>query len=606
MSNYSKFKDRSPQETIRTIQEILGRAGIFTTVNSGISQYSGAFSNRVSIYPTDLGTNGKGTDELYACASGYAELMERMQNNLLALRMPRPRVSAHGEFREFPDEKVMSISELLEQNDPFFGHIFESLGYSDPFRKQHFISRMASLFEHRRDGMITCVPYADLSGDRIVYLPDYIVINVFGSNGMAAGNTIEEAMVQGMCEIYERYANTIVLKGEDVPPVIPSDELDKYSFSSLIDEIESDGRYRISVRDCSLGRGLPVVASVISDTETGRFGIKFGSHPSMPVAVERTLTEAFQGRNLEAITGSCSFGSGDQAVSYHNIPNIMKIGVGTYPAGLLSGRSEREYRPWTEWEGLDNQGFLSKMLGMAERDGLHILVRDNSHMGFPAVQIIVPGYSDMYQVCGTWERGLSTGARAAEAIGHFPDLTEGEEISLLRMIQFKEYSFFENSIQAISMRPFRDKALSSDRIAAFIALKREDFETAAHFLKKLLMHGREDGDAVYYNALSNYCRGRLCGLDSEAAVNLVSELFREDTASRVKEEVSDPEGILRRNFPSIRCFDCDSCTLRGEGCSNAAEEEVLIRIKDAMKDSRVSQDELLKRLTALMQEGTDE
>jgi ribosomal protein S12 methylthiotransferase accessory factor len=31
----------------------------------------------------DIGTNGKGTSIEYACASAYAEFMERLQNNIL-------------------------------------------------------------------------------------------------------------------------------------------------------------------------------------------------------------------------------------------------------------------------------------------------------------------------------------------------------------------------------------------------------------------------------------------------------------------------------------------------------------------------------------------
>ena len=82
MSNYSKHKDRSPQDTVFEIQRILNEAGLFTTVQWTKSPYSGVSSNRVTLYPTELGTNGKGTDRLYASASGYAELMERIISSL--------------------------------------------------------------------------------------------------------------------------------------------------------------------------------------------------------------------------------------------------------------------------------------------------------------------------------------------------------------------------------------------------------------------------------------------------------------------------------------------------------------------------------------------
>ena len=62
MSNYSKYKERRPEDTVFCIQTILNRARLFTTVEWLDGTFEGVCSNRVTIYPTKLGTNGKGTD----------------------------------------------------------------------------------------------------------------------------------------------------------------------------------------------------------------------------------------------------------------------------------------------------------------------------------------------------------------------------------------------------------------------------------------------------------------------------------------------------------------------------------------------------------------
>ena len=85
-------------------------------------------------------------------------------------------------------------------------------------------------------------------------------------------------------------------------------------------------------------------------------------------------------------------------------------------------------------------------------------------------------------------------------------------------------------------------------------------------------------------------------MDSDEAVHLVSELHGEEAAAKIGELLSDRENILRKNFPQLRCWDCEHCELNGSGCTNLIEESILIRIKDAMKDSKVSQQELLERL----------
>ena len=104
MSNYSKYKERMPQDTIFEIRRILNEMGLFPVQTWTNSAYEGAKSCRVSIYPTKLGSNGKGTDVLYSTASGFAELMERMNNGLLTIRDRRDSFYSEAGFYNFPDE----------------------------------------------------------------------------------------------------------------------------------------------------------------------------------------------------------------------------------------------------------------------------------------------------------------------------------------------------------------------------------------------------------------------------------------------------------------------------------------------------------------------
>ena len=68
----------------------------------------------------------------------------------------------------------------------------------------------------------------------------------------------------------------------------------------------------------------------------------------------------------------------------------------------------------------------------------------------------------------------------------------------------------------------------------------------------------------------------------------------------MKDDTADIPGLLRKKFPETRCFDCEHCQLNGKGCENRIEEEMMIKIKDAMAASpRVSQEALLRRLREL-------
>ena len=154
MKQYSKHKERSPQDTVFEIKRILNEAGLFPVVQWGQRDYTGARSNRVTLYPTSIGQNGKGTDELYASASGFAELIERMQNSWLGQKTMPEELHQFGGFREFPDEKIMPITDVLAQDEPYLNDVFRQLGVTSYWQKLSLLESFAKLYYHRADGQI--------------------------------------------------------------------------------------------------------------------------------------------------------------------------------------------------------------------------------------------------------------------------------------------------------------------------------------------------------------------------------------------------------------------------------------------------------------------
>jgi hypothetical protein len=75
----AKFKDSRPEETVNQIRKILDDAGIRTKATWLDSQVKGCYSNRIELQESTVGQNGKGMTKEFALASGYAELMERIQ-----------------------------------------------------------------------------------------------------------------------------------------------------------------------------------------------------------------------------------------------------------------------------------------------------------------------------------------------------------------------------------------------------------------------------------------------------------------------------------------------------------------------------------------------
>lgn len=600
MSNYSKHKDRKPEDTIFEIQRILNKAGLFTTTQWVEEPYKGVRSNRVVLYPTTLGSNGKGTDEVYATASGYAELIERIQNGLLTLRLPSPEVRKAGGFRFSPDEKEMSVDEIIEQKDPYLESLFLRLGIFTHDSKKQFLLDWEGHYDGQKEGSVIALPFTVPDQDRIVWLPRDIVFDFCGSNGLAAGNTLEEALVQGISELFERYVNWKMIRGECVPPRIPDEELKPYSFWPLIEQIRKEGKYDVFGLDCSLGRGIPVSGICIVNKDKGTFSCKLGGHPSFAVAMERTLTEAFQGRSVESTSQICVAGTQQEALHFHNLTNVSKIGLGVYPAAMFTSKPDWEYKPWKEWEGLDNRTFLVKLLEKIREEGFTAMIRNSSHLGFPACQVLAPGMGEIYPVIPLQVRSRMTGMAAFKSFLYFPDFSEEEEKRILRLIRFKEDSILENEAAFMFGRPLQGSRFTLDRIGAFLAIKAGDYKTGIHFLMKLLSQTQDPKETVYLNALVKYVHMKADGMDDESIYRLLRTLYRKEAADRVEHETNDKATMMQKLFPKAKCFDCEHCELAGVECGEPQETELFLKIKKAMAGSTVSQEETLEFLKKLI------
>ncbi|MBQ9582314.1 MAG: YcaO-like family protein [Synergistaceae bacterium] len=488
MKYYSKHKDDSPAQTVLNIQKILHDAGLFHVMEwTETKDIKLSVSCRVTLYPTKLGANGKGTDKFYASAIAYAELMERMQNG--TLRRPHSK----EDYCALPDVKLMSASEILAQGSIFFDVLFKDLDIDGEFFRELWLK---NFFENKE---ICVVPFADIARNKIIWFPSELLVLADGANGMAAGNNLEEALVQGFSEIFERYVHTKVILGEVVPPEIPREYLEQFAIYNLIQEFESSGRYKVKVLDGSLGRGFPVAASVITDQETGNFKICFGAHPSFNIAVERTLTETLQGRKtLEDASSACVFGNETQVHNLNNINNIMSIGSGFYSYNLMLKEPDWKFIPWGAAENASNTEILKNIFALLKRENMTPLIRDASTIGFPACWIVVPGVNTIFTANNLIAR-IKAYSSKRDLLARLAANKQDEQTERLLMnyILFDEYNFYSGN------KLFDDK-IQVDRLGAFLALKLGDYEKSKHFFEKLIKLENDETERDYLSVMLKY------------------------------------------------------------------------------------------------------
>lgn len=270
---YSIFKDAKPKDTVKRIKKILKKHGIETEVKICEQRegYNRPYSVRVCLSSDNtIGTNGKGTSLENALASGYAEFMERLQNLLLC------------------SIKKITNSLYVNKKDPRAKTILDSASIE-------ILEKYIGIFKSE-DEMLVHEFYEVLSKKtKLISEADFVLQ---GSNGMCAGNTKEEALVQGLCEICERYSLREVFSKKIQLPEINPEDYKKYGKISDLLQWYKDFNYQITVKDASLNKQLPVVCVVFKDIENNVFHTVFGSNPSLPIAIERCLTEFAQGFDL--------------------------------------------------------------------------------------------------------------------------------------------------------------------------------------------------------------------------------------------------------------------------------------------------------------------
>lgn len=608
---YKKFKDSAPDETLYHIQSILHKIGLLTIHEWIENEYEGCYSNRVSIYPTQLGTNGKGTDRIFALTSGYAELMERIQNNILYIGELDSEDKAFKGFIQFPDQILLSFEKIIDEKNIFMENLFEHLNCTNMQEKKNVLRRFANI-KNGTDTESFCIPFVNLKKQKLEYLPLDMLFAVHGSNGMSAGNTMEEALVQGIAEIFERYVNRKISIEHICPPSVPREYLKVIpSLNALIEKIEQDSKYRVVVKDCSLGKGFPVVAIVIINQQTGTFGVKFASHPSFSVALERTLTEAFQGKRLEQFTAANTIGNEKQVAHRDNILNMMKIGNGVFPKEFLSGTPDYEFSSFDQNREKSNAEMLKNMLNLIEAEGYQVLIHDSSYLGFHSYFTVIPGMSEMYPIDWLRIREQQTYAKLVDSLSHLHSLNEEELERVVRYISFKENSMLENQIAWMSGRPFTNRFPGKDcatiLLKALCLYQLEKYQEAVSEFSRVVSYFEQNGkesEKIFYRCCYHFMYYRALGTSAEVCSALVKELFDENMSVKVIDLLYHPKETISRFYPTMNCFDCEHCGMAEQGCCQYPEiSKVIRKIKSALAEHIPDQKQLLEKLNNCFQIG---
>ena len=505
-----QYKATSPEETIQSIKRLLGNIGI--QVKEETKSLKGlVYSVRITvsngrISGLDLGSNGKGLTPEYALASAYAELMERLQTRLL-----------------YDDLLMLPPS----ATNKFFGKSFFRCAPDEVLRlpEWRFFPKQGEAIVKLHAGRIASAKMFSLRAEKAEMTPIELMRYMTGSTGACAGNTKEEAIVQGICEILERHAlQKVFMPGMNGLPTVPTYMLRKLNAWEKMCELGRLQEVEFAVKDCSFGTGMPVLGLLVWNDKSYIF--KLGAATSPDVALARCFTEIYQGYT----DNGCLLPKNPDLMvaSPTNYQRAKINGTGHFPKSIFAGQDLGTLDNFQPFEGKDINGdyfFLTKALLSARYE---IYIQDCSFLGFPSYYIYIPGLSDIYPQLLDFQKRIDRCMQFTRQTGK-PTLPPYN--SAYKRYPFPLYAFA-------------------------VSVKKKDYTSALKYFKSLI--GTQIPRTPYYNAVMDFIQMRNEGMRLGKIIATIGKKYEKQVSQKVLAEFRRNADI-DKTFQLPTCFKCANC-----------------------------------------------
>ncbi|MCZ7391819.1 MAG: YcaO-related McrA-glycine thioamidation protein [Candidatus Methanoperedens sp.] len=305
-----------PETTLANTTKLLPKIGVTRIANItdldriGIPVFSAirpsAAAGAISIY------SGKGATETNARISAIMESFERCLAE-------QPEVSINLSGIPLGAERVTDTYESLSESAPTL--------YPDALLLPQPLAESTSL---------EWVKGHDLMNDIEVFVPDNAVFHPYNSksksqlfrsntNGLASGNTIEEAVLHGLLEVIERDALSIAEFSRNPGREILLSESDGLNYELKRRMEETGIMVKLWLLDSDID--IPTVVAALDDTvlkDPALLVMGAGAHLSPEIAVTRALTEAAQSRVVQ-IHGAREDTDREQVVRTFGYDHMKKL-----------------------------------------------------------------------------------------------------------------------------------------------------------------------------------------------------------------------------------------------------------------------------------------
>ncbi len=479
MSNqtFIKGKDSDLESTIETMYSKINAVGIELEASSKLNPISNVYS--LHLHDKEyrmMFTNGKGACEKSCEASALGEYFERLSCNYFFADFYLGEAISQGDFVHYPNEKWFED----EEGDMPSGLLDEKLWeFYDPnseLEPEEIFDTNSGAGERG----ICALPFVRVRDDEEIYFPVNFIANLYVSNGMSAGNSQNEARVQAISEIFERYVKNRVISEAISLPLIPQEVIERFPKTREAIEALKEHGYSLRICDASLGGVYPVISVTLIHPRDASVFASFGAHPCFEVALERTVTELLQGRNIDDMNEFHEPTFNMMEVSDpENLENHFINSTGLLSYDFFKTQSDYDFVDWNT--DLDTSSEFEKMSKLIHEAGFDIYIADYTHLGVYACRVLVPGMSEIYPLEDLAWSNNNEGALLREAILDLHSLDEDACEELYEDLDESTANDLQSVAEFIGVVPDKGTLWESLKVAelkAMLCLSLGDYENA--------------------------------------------------------------------------------------------------------------------------------
>ncbi len=374
----------------------------------------------------------------------------------------------------------------------------------------------------------------NLTQDRESLIPFnwFFMINEF--NGPSAGNCVEEAVSQGICEIVERHVSSLISQNKIKVPLIDPQSSKDPMVQEMLKKYNKAG-IELYLSDFSMDTGIPSVGVLAWDPasypETSEIVWTAGTTPDPEKALSRALTETAQ------LAGDFNSGSNYVASGLPKFNNLKNAEYITFPGQTISIQ---------ELPDLSNNNIKIEIKNLVEalkKNEMEVFLIDTEHekLGIPAFYTIIPGAHFRERALRT-SVGMFSAKMITESLNPADAVTKLTEIN--KILPGKYYIQFYKGTSFISMgKPDKaldhfEKALDLNPtgqdiagIYSYMGICLKDMEQYRKALEVLRIGKKYDHERTDIHNLMGFCHFRL--KEHEEAIECFRRVIELDPSSAI-------------------------------------------------------------------------